>query len=122
MSVMIEVTQTKTTEPGPVYRVVNVITDVTDIPPELFVIATTTDTFSHVATVWDLQNYPTTKVAAVANNDPYYLSDTGTREYARLQDGMDFAAVVVSRLEWLARDYTKAIDEFQGVVVHVITG
>lgn len=121
MSVMIEVTQTKTTEPGPVYKVVNEITDATDIPQKLFVIETDTDLFSHVATVWDLQNYPFTKAEAEALHIEYYLDATGTREYVTLQDGMDFAAIVVSRLEWLARDYTKAIDEFQGVVVHVIT-
>ena len=121
MTVRIDLKQTKTVESGPVYRVRCQVTYVENIPREVFVMVTETGLFSHVATVWDMQNYPTTQAQAVSDALSYYLEDDCYKDYDTLQDGLDFAALVASRVTWLARDYEDAIDTFEGVVTQTIT-
>jgi len=116
MSAAVTLRQTKTIDPGPLYVVKNEIISSTDIQPELFVHEVQTGAFSHVATVWDIQHYPTTEAEAIAESLPYYLSATGTRSYSVLRDAVLFEGYVVGRLRSLLRDYDIAVNEFEGVV------
>ena len=116
MSSSVVLRQTSTIEPGPMYQVVNEIISSVDLQPELFVHDVLTSTFAYVATVWDIQNYPTTIEEAEADSLPYYLAATGTKSYSVLQDAVNLEAYVVSRLENLLQDYDIAVDDFEGVV------
>lgn len=122
MSVRIDLKQTKTIEVGPVYRVLNQVTYAHEIPNTIFVFNTETQLFEHVATLWDLQNYPFTRTEAVNNSIEYYLASECARGYEDIQAALDFTASVFSRVEWLVRDYAEANGIFEGVVAHTITG
>jgi hypothetical protein len=122
VTVRIDLKQTKTIEEGPVYRVLNQVTYAQNIPPQIFVINMETDVFEHVATVWDLQNYPFTRQEAIDNLIPYYLASECVKDYTDIQTALEFTAHVYARVEWLLRDYEEANDVFEGVLTHTLTG
>lgn len=122
MTVRVDLKQVKTIEEGPVYRVDNQVTYATHIQEEIFVINTELETFSHVGTVWDLQNYPTSRSAAIEEGIPYYLAPQCVKEYDNIQDALAYTASVYSRVEWLVREYAEANDIFDGTVTHTVTG
>lgn len=121
MTVRVDLKQTKTIEDGPVYRVTNLVTYSNNIQSQIFVINTELDTFSHVGTVWDLQNYPSSRTTAIAEGIPYYLASQCVKDYDNIQDALSFTAHVYGRVEWLVSTYTEANDVFAGVVTHTVT-
>jgi len=122
VSVRVDLKQTKTIEPGPVYRVTNLVTYAQDIPSKIFVFNTDTQLFEHVATLWDLQNYPLTQTEAINNAIAYYLASECYGDYTNIQSALNFTASIFSRVEGLVRDYAEANGVFEGVTTHTITG
>jgi len=73
----IQVTQHQMVEPAPPpattqYRLRVAVDAAQGIEPQLFVVATTDDLFSHVATVADLSAYPPDKATAQARESLFY--------------------------------------------------
>lgn len=122
MTVRVDLKQEKTIEEGPVYRVTNTVTYSNDIQSQVFVINTELETFSHVGTVWDLQNYPSSRTAAISEGVPYYLASQCSQDYDNIDDALAFTSHVYGRVEWLVREYEEANDVFEGVLTHTITG
>lgn len=122
MTVRIDLKQTSTVEEGPVYRVVNEVTYAEGIPREIFVMDVTTDLFSHVATVWDLQVYPNTKDLALLDGVGYYRVSSCVKDFEDLQTGTTFKTYTKSRVEWLVSTYDDANNVFEGVDSYTIEG
>lgn len=113
-------TQTRTIISGPMFRVSDVITAATDIPMAVFVFKVTDDTFSHVATVYDLSTYPDTREQAVEAEQDFYRQTAVTKDWESLGTAIDFAESIKPRLKLLVKDFEKASDLFVGVTVETV--
>jgi hypothetical protein len=114
MSVRIDVRQIRTTETGPLYRVTTMVTYVTGIDRNVFVYDTTTEEFSHVAAVWDIETYPTSRSAAQEAELSYYRQSTATVDYTTVAVASAAAAYTLARIDSLAQLYTTTQDDFEG--------
>jgi len=122
MSITIELRQTQEIIPGvPEYRVTNKVTRSVGIAREVFVMNTETDFFEHVATVWHMDNTPSSKAEAIVIGSAYYRADEAYREYPAIETALEFAGYTRSRTEGLARTYGEAAREFPGVFDYTYT-
>jgi hypothetical protein len=103
-----------------IYRVQLDIIDVINIDFDVLVFSTEHDTFSHVATVYDMETYPATRVAAQAANLAYYRWRGATLNFIRLQDATDFESITRNRLKLLADKWSSIVDDFSGTSIAII--
>jgi hypothetical protein len=125
MSVSITVTQTNTVVPqtdGTVkYQVRFVIDAAEEIPLALFVFETEDDSYCFPATLYDLEAYPDTKNAAIAQGLDRYRASEVTRIYELLLDALDFISVTHSRLQSVVNEFKNAEDAFAGTETFTLT-
>lgn len=103
------------------YQIVDTVTATVSIPTQLFVFKTTDDSFSRVATVFDVGEYPDNKPDAIANGDPYYRGAVVTIVYAQLDDAVNFAQTTHDRLQSLVIEYAAATTTFVGSTTETLT-
>lgn len=99
------------------HRIINEVQSATLIPKELFVFKSTDDSFSHVATINDLE-YPTA-------NDPgysHYRLDNVTKDFEDISTAIEFAAHIKVRLQEVVTAYTQDAADFAGSEVTTIVG
>lgn len=121
MALRLELRQTNTIEPGPIYKVLNEITDAEDIAPEVFVFVTDTQEFSHVASVWDIMNLPVGHAAAVAAGSDNYRKDTAAVGYPSVDTAIRFVEYIQVRIQALLDAYKTATEDFEGITDYVFT-
>jgi hypothetical protein len=121
MALQLDLRQTNTIEPGPIYKVLNEITYAEDIAAEVFVFDTDTQEFSHVASVWDVMNLPVGHAAAVAAGSDQYRKDTAEVGYDSVTTAIKFAAYIQTRIQALLDAYKSATEDFEGVTDYVFT-
>jgi len=97
-----------------VYRVQVDIIDVVNIGFDVLVFNTEHDTFSHVATVYDLETYPVGKEAAALVNASLYRGRGAQLNYRTIRDATGFEAITKSRLKILAVAHASIVDAFTG--------
>jgi hypothetical protein len=115
--------QTQSLEPGNLFRVLDEITGSVDISSSVFVFKTETQTFSRVATVYDVEHLSYTSYEdAVAHGAEYYRLDTVQKDFEEQATAEAFAAYTRARLETLAGDYTEYSEDFAGVTTYTYTG
>lgn len=114
MSVHVEVHQSRTVEEGPVYKVSTEVTFATGIERALFVFNTETQNFEHVATVWDMEHYPSDRNVAVQNGDNYYRAPSAVVGYPNQTTAIDYATYTIERVQLLVDNYNKAKTVFEG--------
>lgn len=122
MSVRIEVSQDRTLEEGPLYRVSTSVVHVTDIDRNVFVFNTDTQVFEHVATTWDMENLPVGRDAAINADVNYYRGDEAIVDYASETLGTTAASYTLGRLQSLAIAYQIMRESFVGSESHVYLG
>ena len=105
----IDLLQTRTNEAGGIFRTVNLITDSTDIPKELFVYRQFDDVFSHVAGLVDFY-YPNVNTPGFE----FYRQDNATKDYDNVENALEFANSVKSRLAIVLAAYTDNFVDFPG--------
>jgi len=121
MSVTIDYTQVRTVEEGPLYKVVTTVSYVENIAPEIFVYNVESDTYEHVATVWDMEHVITSRSQAQIDGLRYYRRSNCTVEYPAQSTALAFVDYVKDRVEDLALQYARATENFEGTVnVHVV--
>ncbi len=96
------------------YRVQVDIIDITNIDFDVLVFDTEHDTFSRVATVYDLETYPASKEEAARRSIDYYRGRGAQVDYYTLRDATGFEAITRSRLKLLAVSYSSVVDAFSG--------
>ena len=114
MSVRIDVTQSRTVEEGPLYRVLTTVIYNTGINRNIFVFNTETEAYEHVASPWDLENLPTSKSQAVLDDVAYYRLSSVVKDWAGVDDATAFAAYTLSRISNLAQQYELTESAFEG--------
>lgn len=102
--------QTRTNEPNGTYKVVNEITVANGIPPEIFVLKSTTAEFSHVANVGEIENLP----ASDTPPTPMYRSSICEKIYPDVASAISFAQGLKNRVEILIQEYTAEAAAFAG--------
>jgi len=114
MNVRIDIHQERTVEAGPVFRVSTAVTYCYGIDPNIFVFDVETDSFSHVATVWDMLNVKTDKIVAQVNNEPFYRKISAVVDYADQVIAKEAADYTAARVNLLAKTYDQMNTEFAG--------
>jgi len=114
MSIQIGVRQTRSILEGPVYRTATQVMYASGIDPNIFVFITETQEFSHVASVWDMENYLTNYHDAVAADASYYRQSACQKDYNVVVSAAEFAAYIRGRIASLATAYAAATEDFEG--------
>ncbi len=122
MSVRIDVTQLRTVEEGPIYRVSTSVVYNTGIDRNIFVFNTETEEFEHVASPWDIENLPTTQAQAILDNCDYYRQSSVIKDWDDIEEAIEFAAYTLSRVSSLAQQYELAESAFEGSGTYSYTG
>lgn len=116
MSLSITLDQTtriaKADDDSDLYIVENLIAAATNISMSLFVFKASTQDYSHIATQYDLANYPETLAEALAQNLEYYRLPSVNREFTDVFLAGDFAHVVAQRLNALVQDTARTAANF----------
>lgn len=103
-----------------VYRVKVDIIDVINIDFDVLVFSTEYDTFSHVATVYDLESFPSVKEDAKTAGLAYYRGRAAEVSFSAVNDAVHFEEVSRSRLKLLANHWSSIVDDFSGTSIAVI--
>ena len=94
------------------YIVENHIVAATSISMSLFVYKTSVQDYSHIATQYDLANYPETLAEVLAQNLEYYRQSMADRQFTSVYLARDFATTVAQRLNALVQDVTRTTANF----------
>ena len=118
--ITIELTQIQSVEPGPAYRSDTAVTSTVGIDQEIFVFQTADDVFSHVASVWDMDNIPATKADALTAGSDTYREIQVVRDFAGIDDAQNFSDYTRARTQLLATEYNELSEGFEGSVDYTI--
>jgi hypothetical protein len=97
-----------------VYAVQVDIIDAVNIDFDVLVFSTEHDTFSHVASVYDLETYPVGKTTAAALGLDFYRGRGAVVNFATIKDATGFETVTKHRLKLLAVAWASIVDAFSG--------
>lgn len=114
MNVQIDIRQDRSVEEGPKFRVSTRTVYVYGIDPGIFVYDVETDTFSHVATVWDMINVRADRVVAQVNLEPFYRRNDAVVDYDDQVAAIEAADYTVGRVGSLAHLYEMMNAQFVG--------
>lgn len=95
-----------------VFIVENQIVAATNVSMSLFVYKAGTQEYSHIATQYDVANYPETLAEALAQNLEYYRQSLANRQFVDVYVARDFASVVAQRLNALVQDLARIAANF----------
>jgi len=121
MIVTINLTQNNTIIPGG-YNVNTVVDSATNISKNVFVVDVEFDTFRHVATPYDMSEYPETKQEAIDNGLDFYRVSEVDVAYDNVTTATKYAEYTVNRVSGLTRTYAKTISDFEGTYTYSFTG
>ena len=114
MAVTVTRTQTRSIDPGPLYKVIDTCTAALGFDTSIFVYRTAEETFSHVATTRDILSYPATKAAAVTAKSDYYRLPAVTFTSPSLRNAVVFAHDVTVRVQTLCNEFFSSQEAFLG--------
>lgn len=97
-----------------VYRVQMDIINVVNIDFDVLVFSTEHSTFSHIATVFDLETYPVGYTAAHTANLPFFRGRGAQVSYATIKDATGFESISKARMKILAVSWASIVDAFSG--------
>lgn len=110
MAVQFSLHQVTSILPGPLYRVHNEVTAATGAEMEVFVFTTSTQTFSHYATVADVNLYPRTLAAAQAADKAFYRAASVRRDWPTVAGLIDDVNTTKKRVQLLAVELVAEVD------------
>lgn len=121
MAVSITHTQTRSVPSPGVYRTADSVTDTVGIETQVFVFNVSDDSYSRVASVYDMLTYPNTKAAAVAADQPYYRDASVSKDITAIDVAKEFASNLKGSLKVLAVEYDAAVNQFVGAETATVT-
>jgi len=104
MAVSFSLRQITSVVTGPLYRVNNTVDAATDASLMIFVFKTTTQEFSHYATVADIETYPDTYAQAVSDGAAFYRLASVVRDWGTVEEMEADVAMTLSRTQFLANE------------------
>ena len=122
MSVELQVTQVRTVEAGPLYRVNTSVVYNNGIDRSIFVFNTETEVFEHVATPYGIENYPDSRAESVVGTINYYRQANVVRDFSTAEEAAAFATYTLGRIQLLAREYDIVDSVFEGSSTVTYTG
>jgi hypothetical protein len=87
------------------YTVYTEVSDANGIPTELFVFDTSSDAFSSVALLWDIESWPPSKDEAVQKQLDFYRGNSCERTFTNKEKAAAFAADLQRRLQAVRIDW-----------------
>lgn len=114
MSIRVEIHQKQTILEGPLYKVETEVTYAAGIDRHIFVFDVETQTFAHVARVWDMENLPSNYEDALAEDLDYYRLDACEKSYEAVTDAVEFSTYTRGRIQSLVNAYEIATETFEG--------
>lgn len=122
MTISIEYEEERSIEAGNLYQVKQEVTAATGISTSIFVFNTEDETFSRVATVYDIEKITSTsKSEAETAGEDYYRSDTVTRAWESLDTAIEYSNYNRTRIQWLIDEYDSFTGSFEGDVTVTLT-
>lgn len=118
--ISIDISQIQSVETGPKYRSDTTVTASTGIAQELFVFQTADDEFTHVASVWDVDNIPATKATAISLGSDYYRENQVVRDFLGVEDATEFSNYARARLQLVVNEYDLVSAGFEGTELYTI--
>ena len=110
------------TSPGvTAYKIKATVASAEGVSYKLFVYKTVDQSFSHPATVLDVETYPDALTTAQTNNMLFYRTNTVEKTFTTHAAAVDFRNIIQTRLLYLARDYPAARASFGKTTSFVIT-
>jgi hypothetical protein len=103
------------------FRVTNLVTATIGPPLALFVYDVPDDTFSHIASIIDIESYPESRNDALSAGLEFYRRPDVQKDFQSLSDATSFAEGVRGQLEALAQIYGDVEDEFIANTQYVFT-
>lgn len=94
------------------YIVENQVVAATNISMSVFVYKVSTEDYSHMATQYDLANYPETLAEALTANLEFYRQPGVNREFTSVYLARDFASVINQRVNALVQDVERTATSF----------
>lgn len=112
MSVDIKTYITRTIPSQNTYSINITIIDAVNITMDVLVFDVEYNTFSHVATVYDMESYPADRAVAHTQGLQFYRARGVTRTFSDVSAAINFESVTVSRLKQLTIDWAKRTESF----------
>lgn len=112
MTVTIKTTVDRSIPSDNTFKVTFTVIDVVGIDFEVFVFDTEHGTFSRVASVYDMEVYPTSQSEAVSSELAYYRSKTVEKSFDTVNAAVNFETVTKNRLNTLADGWDTAANNF----------
>lgn len=100
------------------YQVSTEVTETLGIEPEIFVFRTLDGAYAHVATVYDMDNFPPTQEEAEEASLNYYRGDTAVVVRDTVGSAEDLAEYTLMRISLLTSDYKAYKATFEGDDTH----
>lgn len=97
-----------------VYRFQLDIIDVVNIDFDVLVFETENNTFSRVASVYDLESFPVGRSAAMTAGLDYYRGRGAQLNFATIKDATGFETITRNRFKILAVAWASIVDSFEG--------
>jgi len=89
------------------------VIDAINIDIDVLVFDTEHNTFSHVATVYDMESYPSDRTQASVAGLQFYRSRGVSREFASIAEATYFETITKSRLSILANTWKSRLEDFE---------
>lgn len=121
MSVELKAQITKSVPNEGVYRVAVDIIDAVNIDFDVLVFDVETDTFQHVATVYDLETWFADKGQAILATHAFYRGRGAVVHYAALNEATHFVSVTEERLQLLVTHWQTVTESFEGTSIVTVT-
>jgi len=97
-----------------VYRFQLDIIDAVNIDFDVLVFDAEHDTFSRVASVYDLESFPVGKTAAISAGLDFYRGRGAQVNFATIKDATGFEIITRNRFKILAVAWASIVDAFEG--------
>lgn len=124
MSAQISINQVNSLVPregeGPLYQVKFEVPASTDAPLALFVFDVADDSYSHPATLYDIEAFPESKEAAISAGLDCYRQNAVTQQYEELTKALDFVSVTRRRLRHTMAELDLKGVDFAGTYEYTI--
>lgn len=101
MAPSLTVDQTKSVVVGDLYRIRSEVTAAVEMEVECFVYSQATDLYDHIATMFDMQNYPTATDPSIA----YYRQDFAQQDLTTPATADTVADTHLERLDELVEEF-----------------
>jgi hypothetical protein len=114
MTVEIKTALTRSVPANNVYRVTFEVTDAQNIELDVFCYNVEDATYSHVASVYDLESYPVGQDLAQTRELQFFRARTVTADFNTIYDATLFETVTKNRLKVLSVAWNSIVTAFTG--------